>query len=94
MKYDPSTRTLQFTSDQEVERFHAEVTALLRDAVSAASHLGDANTGKLAAQAVFRDFASVMRALNQLRRHLDRSAGEAEPPPPTEPEPGDEGSSL
>ncbi|MDO9019868.1 MAG: hypothetical protein Q8S73_26240 [Deltaproteobacteria bacterium] len=92
MKYDASTRTLQFTSDQEVDRFHAEVTALLRDAVSAASHHGDARAGKLAAQAVFRDFASVLRALNVLRRHLDRSAGENEPPPPTEEGPAGDGS--
>lgn len=91
MKYDHTTRTLQFTSDQEVDRFHAEVTTLLRDAVTEASRHGDAHAGKLAAQAVFKDFASVMRALNVLRRHLEREAGDHEPPPPTEPEPGDDG---
>lgn len=87
MKYDPSTRTLQFANDQEVARYHAEVTALLRDAVSEASRHGDAQAGKLAAQAVFKDFGCVMRALNALRRHLERGAGEHDPPAP--PEEGD-----
>ena len=89
MKYDPSTRTLQFASDQEVERFHAEVTTLFREAVTEASRHGDAHAGKIAAQAVFKDFASVMRALNAMRRHLDREMGDHEPPPPVEdPPPG------
>ena len=80
MKYDPATRTLEFSSDQEVARFHAEVTTLLRDAVSEASRHGDAQAGKVAALAVFKDFASVMRALNALRKHLDRAVGDYEPP--------------
>jgi hypothetical protein len=84
MKFDAATRTLQFASDQEVARFHAEVTALLRDAVSEASRHGDAQAGKAAAQSVFKDFASVLRALNALRRHLEPEAGEQEPPPPVD----------
>ena len=77
MKYDASTRTQQFTSEQEVDRFHSEVTALLREAVSAASHHGVAKTGKLAAQAVFWDFASVMRAppMSTVTRSRPRRAG-------------------
>lgn len=87
MKYDPSTRALRFASDQELDRFHAEVTALLRDAVSEASRHGDAQAGRVAAQSVFRDFACVLRTLNALRPHLERTVG-AHDPPPSEPEAG------
>lgn len=71
MKYDPAARALQFTGDDEVVRFHAEVTALLRESVTAASKHGDADAGKAAAREVFKQYASVMRALNALRAHLE-----------------------
>jgi hypothetical protein len=78
VKYEPTTRTLEFGSQDEVERFHTELTALLREAVTSASRHGDASAGKQAAQAVFKDFAAVMRALNALRRHLEPDPGRAD----------------
>lgn len=74
MKYEPSTHTLQFSNDDEVARFHLEVTALLRDMVTEASRHGDADAGKAAAKEVFKEFGSVMRVLNALRRHLEPEA--------------------
>lgn len=71
MKYEPEARALQFTTDEELARFHAEVTALLRDAVTQASRHGDADAGKAAAREVFKQFATVLRALNALRAHLE-----------------------
>lgn len=71
MKYDPAAHALQFATDEEVERFHAEVTALLRDAVTHASRHGDADAGKAAAREVFKQFATVLRSLNALRAHLE-----------------------
>jgi hypothetical protein len=70
VKYDPQTRTLTFASDDEVERFHAEITALLREAVVSVSKHGEAEQGKAAAQGVFKQFGAVMRTLNAFRRHL------------------------
>ncbi|MEI8254612.1 MAG: hypothetical protein WCJ30_02975 [Deltaproteobacteria bacterium] len=70
MKYDPDSHALQFTNEDEVTRFHMELTALLRVAVTDVSRHGEAEEGKAAAQGVFKEFPGVMRALNQLRRHL------------------------
>jgi hypothetical protein len=72
LKYDPASHTLEFASDEEADRFHTELTALLRVAVTDVSRHGEAEEGKAAAQAVFKEFASVMRVLNQMRRHLVR----------------------
>lgn len=71
MKFDPAARALQFITDDEVSRFHAEVTALLRESVTAASKHGDAEAGKAAAREVFKQYASVMRCLNAMRSHLE-----------------------
>lgn len=70
MRYDPDARSLSFTHAEEAERFHAEVTALLREAVTAASRHGDAEAGKAAAREVFKQYASVLRCLNAMRDHL------------------------
>lgn len=70
MKYDPDAHALQFTNEDEVNRFHAELTSLLRVAVTSVSRHGEAEQGKAAAQGVFKEFAAVMRALNALRKHL------------------------
>jgi hypothetical protein len=51
-----------------------------RDCIQCQKRHGDAQAGKVAALAVFKGFASVMRALHALRKHLARSVGDYEPP--------------
>ncbi len=74
MKYDPTERSLQFATDDEVERFHKELTLLLREVVTEASRHGDRDQGKAAAKSVFKDVPTVLRALNAFRAHLERVA--------------------
>jgi hypothetical protein len=82
MKYDPAQHTLSFASDEEVKRFHWELTALLREVVTEASRHGDRDEGKAAAQSVFKDCPTVLRALNAFRRHLERNADPQDDEPP------------
>jgi hypothetical protein len=74
LKYDPETRALQFSNDEEVVRFHSELTALMRTAVTAVSRHGEDQEGKAAAQGVFKELPSIMRALNAFRKHLAPTA--------------------
>lgn len=74
MKFEPNGRVLEFASEEEVLRFHTELTALLRDVVANASHHGDRDEGKAASKEVFKEFATILRALNALRRHLEPSS--------------------
>ena len=76
MKFDPDSRSLRFGSADEVERFHRELSALVRQAtVAVSSTEKDAEVARERSQEVLRTFAAVVRALNALRAHLPRQAG-------------------
>ena len=74
MHYDPSTRSMSFSSEDEMASFHQELTHLLRVAtVAASTSEQDAAKGREAAQTVLKEFRTVTRALNTLRRILPRA---------------------
>jgi len=76
MKFDPDSRSLRFASTEELERFHGELSALMREAtVAASSTEKDAEAARARSQEVLRTFGVVMRALNALRQHLPRQPG-------------------
>lgn len=73
MKYEPDSRTLQFASAEELDAFHLELTALLREVtVSVSSTTQDATQARDRAREVLREFKVVTRILNALRRRVDR----------------------
>lgn len=75
VKYDEQTHSLSFNSAKEVEAFHAEVTDLIRlSMVVAHEGVADPQVARDRAQEVMKRFATVMRALNALRKSLPRSA--------------------
>jgi len=76
MRFDPDSRALRFASTEELERFHHELSALVRQATFAAhSSEEDAEAARALSREVFREFSVVMRTLNALRKHLPRQAG-------------------
>lgn len=73
MKFDATSRTLQFTSDREVEAFHSQLTGLLRSAMASANAgIEDPEQAVDRSREVMRSCAAVMRTLNVLRRTLPR----------------------
>lgn len=73
MHYDTATRTLTFGSDTEADQFHRELSALLRHAMVEASRgVEDAEQAKAISREVFKECATVTRALNALRKELPR----------------------
>jgi hypothetical protein len=76
MKFDPDSRSLRFGSAEELERFHRELSDLVRRAtVAVSSTEKDAEAARARSQEVLRAFGVVIRALNALRAHLPRRAG-------------------
>lgn len=75
MTWDADTNTLSFASKDEAEKFHAELSLLLRGAMIQATKLvEDPQKAKELSRLVMQDNAAVMRALNALRTGLDRKA--------------------
>lgn len=73
MRYDPSTQALIFGSASEAEGFHDQLSALVRAAmVQATRTVEDPQQAKALSREVFREYASVMRALSSLRDVLPR----------------------
>ena len=78
MKYEPESRTLQFASPEELDSFHRELTALLREVTaSVSSTTPDANAARDRAREVLREFKVVTRILNAIRKRSDRREPEA-----------------
>lgn len=76
MKFDPDSRSLRFGSPEELDRFHRELSILVREAtVSAHAGEKDAQAARALSQEVLRKYGAVMRALNALRAHLPRNPG-------------------
>lgn len=68
MRFDPDALTLRFGSRDEIDRFHRDLTALLRAAIAAgAAQAEDPAEGAAHAQETMRAYATVTRALNALR---------------------------
>ena len=78
MKYDDDGEALRFGSREELRRFHDELTSLVRTATVAASRGADVDEGVERARAVMRQHATVLRALNAMRRVLPRSADDGQ----------------
>ncbi len=71
MKFDAGSLTLRFASRDELERFHQDLTDLVRLAVLADAVKGEAAaTGVAHAKDAMRRFATATRALNALRGQL------------------------
>jgi hypothetical protein len=74
MKYDPKNKMLAFSSDEEVFRFHDQLTGILRTAMlntgggKATSHEEDM---KLTRE-FFERYSVLAETLNRLRAHLPR----------------------
>lgn len=76
MKYDPETKTLRFSSEEEVVEFHVQLTDLVREATVAANRSAPRGAAAVeASRQVLKQVHVVARALNALRRHLPRTPG-------------------
>jgi hypothetical protein len=71
MRYDPSSRALSFASVEEVDEFHVELTALLRETmIHTTRRIADSHEARNASREVMREYRLLMRAINALRREL------------------------
>ncbi len=75
MKFDTETRTLSFSSLEEVDAFHQQLTDLVRaTVVDVVKDVADPMEAKRRSAQVMERCSTVMRALNQIRRALPRRA--------------------
>jgi len=76
MKYDSASKTLEFSSDAEVVKFHNQLTEVMRAAMSA---VGDIKTNEVGAAKLtmefFERYSALTDTLSRLRAHLPRSVG-------------------
>jgi hypothetical protein len=85
MKYDDENRALRFASDDEVGRFHDDLTELLRTATISVTRDVDVEVATERAKELMRRHATVLRCLNALRRSLPREASSHGPHEPGDP---------
>jgi hypothetical protein len=78
VKFTDPDRALRFGSDEELRRFHDDLTALLREATITATRTASVDDAPERARAVLRRYATVLRALNALRRTLPHEPGAGE----------------
>jgi len=75
MTFDPETRTLGFASQAEVERFHQELSVLIRTVmVASTKHLVDEHEAKDVSREVIKENHTLFSTLNALRESLPRTA--------------------
>ncbi len=76
MKYDSTSKVLEFSSDEEVMKFHDQLTEVMRAAMSAVgdSQTNDEEALKLTVE-FFERYSALTDTLNRLRAHLQRSVG-------------------
>lgn len=73
MKYNAKTKTLEFSSDETVFKFHDQLTELMRFAMSNVG--GDESSDKEALEHTrefFARYSALSGALSSLRAHLPR----------------------
>lgn len=76
MNFDPEAHTLVFSSLDEVERFHTELSTLIRTVMVASTrNVVDEHEAKDISREVIRENHTLFRALNALRESLPRNAG-------------------
>lgn len=76
MNYDGPAHTLAFASPEEAERFHAELSCLIRSImVAATKRIEDPAAAKELSREIMQENATLFRALNALRAELTRTAG-------------------
>ena len=73
MKYNSKTKTLEFSSDESVAKFHDQLTEIMRFAMS---NVGDDETSEAEALEITREYferySALSDALSSLRAHLPR----------------------
>jgi uncharacterized membrane protein YgaE (UPF0421/DUF939 family) len=76
MKYDSKNKMMAFSSDEEVSKFHDQLTDILRAAMLKIG--GDEATSKeedlKLTKEFFERYSVLAETLNRLRAHLPRSA--------------------
>jgi len=71
--YDSQKLTIQFTSEEEVARFHAQMTKLLRIGMSEVNQkYNEMQEGIAQTNAFFQEYTTVIDVLNSLRDYLPR----------------------
>ena len=77
MKYNSKDKTLAFSSDEEVSKFHDQLTGILRTAMLEVG--GNEATSKeedmKLTKEFFERYSTLAETLNRLRTHLPREAG-------------------
>lgn len=73
MRYDPETKTLEFSSDDDVFQFHEQLTGIMRAAMSGvgSAETSDEEASRLTLE-FFQRYSVLADALNCLREHLSR----------------------
>jgi hypothetical protein len=75
VKLDADNLTIEFSSAEELDAFHRELTVLLREVtVSVTGKTSDANEARERAKDVLREFKMVARIVNAFRRSSRRSS--------------------
>ena len=87
MKYDDETRSLRLSSDEEISRFHDDLTELLRTATVSVTKDVDVEAATERARDLMKRHSTVLRCLNALRRSLPRHASTPDDEAPREPSP-------
>ena len=73
MKYRRDENNLSFSSEKEIQDFHLQLSALLRQTmVHATCRIEDPEQAKVASRRVMQEFPLLLRALNALRAGLPR----------------------
>ncbi len=76
MKYDSASKILEFSSDEEIMKFHDQLTEVMRAAMSA---VGSVETNENEALKLttefFERYSALTDTLSRLRAHLPRSVG-------------------
>jgi hypothetical protein len=75
MTFDPEARTIRFASQAELDRFHHELSVLIRTVmVASTKHLLDEHEAKSVSREVIKENHTLFSALNALRESLPRTA--------------------
>jgi hypothetical protein len=76
MKYNSKNKMMEFSSDEEVSKFHDQLTGILRAAMLKVG--GDESTSKeddlKLTKEFFERYSVLAETLNRLRAHLSREA--------------------
>ncbi len=78
MNFDAETTSLRFTSLEEADALHTELTELLRRAMASAHEgVSDPEQAKELSHGVMKCFRTTMQALNAMRRKAQEPASDS-----------------